>query len=156
MNAATRELMFSSKRPDWGTPQDLYDRLDAEFRFELDAAASEANHKAPHWYDAKGPPDGLTGPWNKVTFCNPPYGRGMGAWVKKASEEVSSGRCPLAVLLLPARTDTAWFHDYCLDKPGVEVRFLRGRVRFVLPDGAKNAAPFPSILVIFRRASDVA
>lgn len=151
MNAATCELMFSSKRPDWGTPQDLYDRLDAEFHFELDAAASEANHKAPRWYQGDVIVNGLTGPWDARTWCNPPYGRGMGAWVRKASEEVASGRCPLAVLLLPARTDTAWFHDYCLNRKGVEVRFLRGRVRFVLPDGARNAAPFPSILVIFRR-----
>lgn len=151
MNAETTRLMFSSKRPDWGTPQDLYDRLDAEFKFELDAAASETNHKAPRWYSDDGSGGGLARSWAARTFCNPPYGRGMGAWVKKASEEVASGRCPLAVLLLPARTDTAWFHDYCLDKPGVEIRFLRGRVRFVLPDGARNAAPFPSILVIFRR-----
>jgi phage N-6-adenine-methyltransferase len=149
MNAATRELMFSSARKDWTTPRDFYAELDAEFHFELDAAASDENHLAPCYYTEDSGGGGLDRKWYVSTFCNPPYGRGVtGRWVEKASREVREGRCPVAVLLLPSRTDTAWWHDYIWGQPGVEVRFVRGRLKF---GGAEHGAAFPSVVVIFRR-----
>src|SRR5574343_269304 len=112
MNAATRELMFSSARQDWTTPRDFYAELDAEFHFELDAAASDENHLAPCYYTEDSGGGGLDRKWYVSTFCNPRYGRGVtGRWVEKASREVREGRCPVAVLLLPSRTDTAWWHE---------------------------------------------
>lgn len=151
MTPETMRVMFSSDKKDWTTPLDFYAKLDAQFRFKLDAAASDENHLAERWYSESDNPDGLTGPWCARTWCNPPYGRGVtGRWVEKAAREVREGRCPVAVMLLPSRTDTAWWHDYIWQKPGVEVRFVRGRLKF---GGAEQGAAFPSVVVIFRRAS---
>lgn len=83
-------------------------------------------------------------PWSGTVWCNPPYGREIGKWVKKAAEKTCT-----VVMLLPARTDTAWFHDFIYGK--AEIRFVRGRLKF---GGCRNSAPFPSMVVIFRRKSD--
>lgn len=150
-----RELMFSSRTDDWSTPQALFDELNEEFSFETDVCATAENTKCSIYI----PPelDGLAASWGpffnlrNVLWCNPPYGRGIGKWVQKASETVAkvhpvAGSC-VVVMLLPARTDTRWFHDYIYKKPNVEVRFLKGRLKF---GGCTNNAPFPSMIVIFR------
>jgi site-specific DNA-methyltransferase (adenine-specific) len=135
-----------SKTDDWATPQNLFDELDAIHHFTLDVAASSTNHKTPHWFglDHENPllRDGLAMSWeNNRVWCNPPYGRQIKDWVKKAHHESVNAEI---VMLLPARTDTAWFHDYAIRH---KVTFVRGRVKF--GDG-KAAAPFPSILVEFK------
>ena len=133
------QLMFSSKTPEWETPQDLFDKLNAEFNFDLDVCATQENAKCKLFYSSGSLE--LEWPVNMVKWMNPPYGRTIGLWVKKASEN------PLTVCLLPARTDTKWFHNYIYNKPGVEIRFIKGRLKF---GHATNSAPFPSMLVIFR------
>lgn len=132
--------LFSSATPEWATPQDLYNALDAEFGFELDPCATDANHKAPKYYTKED--DGLAQDWGKLrTFINPPYGREIGKWVRRAREHAEGGG--LAVALLPARTDTAWWGDVMRAD---EIRFIRGRVHF---GGASTGAPFPSCIVIW-------
>jgi phage N-6-adenine-methyltransferase len=136
--------LTSSLTDEWATPQSLFDQLDAEFGFELDVCASDWNHKTERYFDRFD--DGLAQQWSGVCWMNPPYGREISAWMRKAYE--SSGGGATVVCLVPARTDTAWWHDYAIKG---EVRFLRGRVKFVGRDGdGKNAAPFPSAIVIFR------
>lgn len=138
--------LFSSKRMDWCTPQDFFDRLDAEFHFALDAAATERSAKCRKYYTPET--DGLKQSWDSggAVFCNPPYGRNIGEWVRKAYEESQSGTT--IVLLIPARTDTAYFHDYIYGK--AEIRFVRGRLKFTDENGTgRQSAPFPSMLVIY-------
>lgn len=133
-----REAMFSSKTDLWETPQDFFDKLNEEFHFQTDVCALPENAKCKHFYTPEK--DGLTQEWNGSCWCNPPYGRQIGKWVRKASESKAT-----TVMLIPARTDTAWFHDYICGK--AEVRFVRGRLKF---GEAKNSAPFPSMVVVFR------
>ena len=138
--------LFSSKRMDWCTPQDFFDRLDAEFHFVLDAAATDQSAKCRNYYTPET--DGLKQSWNcgGAVFCNPPYGREIGKWGKKAYEESQSGTT--IILLIPARTDTAYFHDYIYGK--AEIRFVRGRLKFTDENGAAGqSAPFPSMLVVY-------
>lgn len=137
--------MYSSKTPEWATPQKFFDALNAEFHFTLDVCATKENAKCARYFTAED--DGLTAEWGnaqhpEVCWMNPPYGRGIGAWIKKAYESAEGGVS--VVCLLPARTDTAWWHDYAIKG---EVRFIRGRLKF--GDG-KNSAPFPSAVVIFK------
>jgi phage N-6-adenine-methyltransferase len=134
--------MFSSKTDLWSTPQDLFDELDAEFHFDLDVCALPENAKCERYYTPEQ--DGLAQEWTGTCWCNPPYGRQIGKWVKKASECGET-----VVMLVPARTDTKWFHDYIYGK--AEIRFLRGRLHFVSAGGVMDAAPFPSMVVVFRR-----
>lgn len=136
------DVMFSSKTDLWETPQDFFDELDAEFHFTLDACALPENAKCARYCTPEQ--DGLSQPWTGVVWCNPPYGRNIGKWVQKAHEENRRNNNYI-VMLLPARTDTKWFHDYILSK--AEIRFIRGRLKF---GGAKNSAPFPSMVVVFR------
>jgi len=146
---------FSSKKTDWETPQDLFDQLNREFDFTLDVCANPDNAKCDFFFGPQLPPytflDGLTLSWilpgreRNCCWMNPPYGREIGKWVKKAYEESLKG-CTV-VALLPSRTDTRYFHEYIYNKPNVEIRFVRGRIRFV---GAKSVAPFPSMIVVFR------
>lgn len=140
MNTVT----LSSRKHDWETPKALFAALDAEFGFTLDAAASDDNAKCPAYFTSDD--DGLTLPWttNGVVFCNPPYGPGIGKWVKKAYEE-SLYRWATVVLLIPARTETSWWHSYVME--ATEIRLIRGRLRF---SGMKINAPFPSAVVVFR------
>lgn len=142
MNSA----LLSSKKMDWCTPQKFYDKLNEEFSFVADVAATEKNKKAPICYTPET--DGLSNTWvlGGAVFCNPPYGKEIGKWVKKAYEEAQKGAT--VVMLIPARTDTSYFHDYIYGK--AEVRFVRGRLKFTDDNGAEqNAAPFPSMVVIF-------
>ncbi|MBO7171333.1 MAG: hypothetical protein J6V52_00025 [Bacteroidaceae bacterium] len=132
------ELMFSSKTDMWATPQWFFDELDKEFNFTLDACAVKENAKCERFFSPED--DGLSKEWTGTVWCNPPYGRTIGQWVKKAAESKAT-----IVMLLPARTDTKWFHDYIYKK--AEVRFIRGRLKF---GGCDNSAPFPSMVVIFR------
>ena len=140
------EVMFSSKTDIWETPQEFFDELNKEFHFTLDVCATPENAKCEKFYTVED--DGLSQPWDGVVWCNPPYGREIGRWVLAAS--VASGtRGSTVVMLLPARTDTRWFHDLIYQKDRVEVRFLKGRLKF---GGGKNSAPFPSMVVVFRGA----
>ena len=135
------DAMFSSKTDLWETPQEFFNTMDKEFHFNLDVCALPENAKCAAYYTPEM--DGLAQPWYGRCWCNPPYGREIGRWVEKASESAADGS--LVAMLLPARTDTRWFHDYILGK--AEVRFLRGRLKF---GNSKNSAPFPSMVVVFR------
>lgn len=136
-----KDLMFSSKTNEWATPQEFFDKLNAEFNFTLDPCATKENAKCEKFYTQED--DGLKQSWdNETVFCNPPYGRGIKYWVKKASEATGGA----VVMLIPARTDTTYFHNYILGK--AEIRFIRGRLKF---GGSLNSAPFPSMVVIFKQ-----
>ena len=138
------KVMFSSESGNWATPQDFFDKLNEEFHFTLDPCADDLNHKCEKYYTKEQ--DGLAQDWSdESVFCNPPYGRDVSKWVRKCFEEVYSGRCRLAVMLLHARTDTKWFHDYIYHR--AEVRFVKGRLKF---GDQKQPAPFPSMVVVFR------
>ncbi len=131
---------FSSKTNEWATPQDFFDKINEEFKFTLDVAATPANAKCKRFITEDA--DSLQCSWdNEIVWCNPPYGRTLKLWVKKASQTMGG----VVVMLIPARTDTSYFHDYIYGK--AEIRFLRGRLKF---GGSKNSAPFPSMLVVFR------
>lgn len=134
------ELMFSSKTDLWETPQDLFDKLNNEFHFTLDVCATPENAKCDSFYTKEQ--DGLSQPWKGVVWCNPPYGKQIGSWVRRGFFASLSGNT--VVMLLPARTDTRWFHEYIYGK--AEIRFIRGRLKF---GGSKNSAPFPSMVVVF-------
>ena len=124
-------IHFSSQRMDWKTPKAVYQILDSEFQFDHDPCP-------PNFIV-----DGLTSDWGRVNYVNPPYGRGIGKWVQKAYEEYLKGKT--VVMLIPSRTDTIWWHDYCMK--ATEIRFIKGRLRF---DGSLKDAPFPSAIVIFK------
>ena len=134
------EVHFSSETDEWPTPQDFFDRLNEEFGFELDVCATPENAKCPHYFTKRE--NGLLQKWTGVCWMNPPYGREIGQWVKKAYESALDGAT--VVCLLPARTDTSWWHDYCMKG---EIRFVRGRLKF---GNASENAPFPSAVVVFR------
>ena len=135
-----KELMFSSKTDLWETPQDLFDKLNNEFHFTLDVCATPENAKCDSFYTKEQ--DGLSHPWKGVVWCNPPYGKQIGSWVRRGFFASQSGNT--VVMLLPARTDTRWFHEYIYGK--AEIRFIRGRLKF---GGSKNSAPFPSMVIVF-------
>lgn len=139
---------FMSKKSDWETPQVLFNRLNDEFHFTLDAAASDLNHKLPHYYTEKE--DGLTQDWGgERVFCNPPYGsRETGLWTEKCWREAQKPDT-LVVLLIPARTDRKSFHDFIYNKPNVTIRFLKGRLQFEDNGKKMGTAPFPSMICIF-------
>ena len=127
----------------WSTPQDFYDKLNKEFNFTLDPCATDSNHKCDKYFTIDD--DGLIQNWgNNVVFCNPPYGKDIYNWVKKCSEE-SKKQNTTVVMLIPARTDTRYFHEFIYNK-ATEIRFIKGRLKF---GGSKNSAPFPSMVVIF-------
>lgn len=140
-------LMFSSATDEWATPLDFYNTLNNEFNFNLDPCATADNHKCNNYFTREQ--DGLLQNWGGYNvFCNPPYGRVIGAWVEKAYNEAQKANT-LIVMLLPARTDTKWFHNFIYHK--AEIRFIKGRLKF---GGCKNSAPFPSMIVIFKGASN--
>ena len=144
MNAA----LLSSKKMDWCTPIDFFNELNKEFNFVLDAAATDETAKCKDYFTPET--DGLKQSWKRTdgaVFCNPPYGREIGKWVKKAYEE-SAKHDTTIVLLIPARTDTTYFHNYIYKR--AEIRFIRGRLKFTDENGiAGDAAPFPSMVVIY-------
>lgn len=139
---AAGSVHFSSLTPEWSTPQDFFDKLNKEFNFTLDPCATKENAKCAKFYTKED--DGLSKSWeDEMVFMNPPYGREIGKWVAKIAEEGG-------VALLPARTDTRWFHEYIYGK--AEVRFVKGRLKF---GGSKTNAPFPSMIVIFPKPEAV-
>jgi site-specific DNA-methyltransferase (adenine-specific) len=139
-----KDVLWSSNKMDWSTPQDFFDKLNDEFGFTLDPCADSRNHKCEKYYTKEQ--DGLLQDWSgEIVFCNPPYGRDVSRWVQKCFNEVYAGGCRCAVMLLHARTDTRWFHDYIYKR--AEIRFVKGRLRF---GGAISDASFPSMVVIFR------
>lgn len=132
---------YSSKTPEWSTPQAFFDTLDAEFDFTLDPAATKENAKCKKFYTEEE--NGLKQDWKgERVFVNPPYGRVIGDWVKKMSESGAE----VCVALLPARTDTRWFHQYIYGK--AQVRLLKGRLKF---GDSKTSAPFPSMVVVWKK-----
>jgi hypothetical protein len=122
---------FSSLRLDWKTPKSVYQILDAEFHFDFDPCPTDPDF------------DGLDIEWGNRNFVNPPYGRELPKWIQKGYDEWQKGR--MIVFLIPSRTDTKWWHDYCMK--ATEIRFIKGRLKF---DEHKNSAPFPSAIVIFK------
>lgn len=141
MNTKT---LFSSKTDKWATPQTFFDELNREFDFNLDPCADETNHKCEKYFTEEE--NGLLQDWGGGcrVFCNPPYGSSIKDWVAKCYHEGHKEET-LVVLLIPARTDTTYFHDYIEHR--AEIRFVRGRLKF---GNSKTGAPFPSMVVIFR------
>ena len=137
--------LFTSNADCWATPPEFFEELNKEFDFDTDVCALPENTKCPHYYSPDD--DGLRLNWTGSCWCNPPYGRQIVKWVEKAY--MSSLLGATVVMLLPARTDTAWFHEYIYGK--AEIRFVRGRLKFV---GAKSNAPFPSMVAVFRGKGD--
>jgi site-specific DNA-methyltransferase (adenine-specific) len=139
------DLMFSSNSNEWATPQDFFDKLDKEFHFTLDPCATDENAKCDKYYTIKE--DGLKQSWKgHSVFCNPPYGKEIAAWVEKSYME-SVGGCQV-VMLIPARTDTKYWHEWIFGK--AEIRFIKGRLKF---GDSKNSAPFPSAIIIFKKGN---
>lgn len=136
-----QKVMFSSASGEWETPQWLFDLLDDEFDFTLDPCASNVSAKCDEYMTVEE--DGLSQEWDGRVFVNPPYGRAIRDWVKKSYDE--SQHCEVVVMLIPARTDTLWWHSW-IHFQASELRFISGRLRF---GNATNAAPFPSVVVIF-------
>jgi len=135
-------IHFSSERDNWETPQNFFDKLNEEFGFTLDVCAEDNTAKCEKYYTKKD--DAFTKEWKGVCWMNPPYGRGIGVWLKKAYETSQNGST--IVCLIPSRTDTKWWHDYIMKSS--EIRFVKGRLKF---DGHKNSAPFPSAVVVFKK-----
>lgn len=132
---------FSSATDDWATPQDFFDRLNTAFRFTLDACASDTNAKCARYFTVAD--NGLSKDWEGVVWMNPPYGRGIGDWMAKAYQSARENGATV-VALVPARTDTRWWHEYATRG---EIHFVPGRLRF---GNAKANAPFPCAVVTFR------
>jgi site-specific DNA-methyltransferase (adenine-specific) len=140
----TGKAMLTSDTCEWETPFYLYKELDDEFHFTLDACATYENAKCHRFYTMED--DGLKQDWTGETvFCNPPYGKAIGDWVYKGYIE---GQKPntTVVMLIPARTDTKYFHNY-IYHDAKEIRFIKGRLKF---GNSKNSAPFPSMVVIYQ------
>ena len=136
--------LFSSESENWATPIDLFKSLDYVFNFTLDPCSGADNFKCEKHYTIDD--NGLSKDWGgEKVFCNPPYGRDKtGQWMKKCFEE-SKKPGTIVVCLIPARTDTKWFHEYCY-QTSAQIYFIKGRLRF---GDSPNAAPFPSMLIIF-------
>lgn len=135
-------IHFSSASDNWATPPEFFASIEKEFgKFDLDVCASASNAKCKVYFTEKD--DGLRQRWSGKIWMNPPYGRTIGKWMKKAYDSARSGA--FVVCLIPARTDTSWWHEYAARGT---VRFIRGRLKF---GGHKNSAPFPSALVIFNK-----
>jgi phage N-6-adenine-methyltransferase len=131
---------FSSKTDDWATPQDFFDSWNKVFNFDLDVCASKENAKCSKYFDVEV--DGLKQTWKGSCWMNPPYGRDIAKWMEKAHDSWQEGAT--VVCLVPARTDTKWWHHFAMKG---EITFIRGRLKF---GDSKNSAPFPSAVVVFR------
>ncbi len=136
------EGMYSSASDDYGTPQALFDRLNEIYHFDVDVCASHENAKCERYFTKEE--DGLKQDWSQFDTCwmNPPYGRQIYSWIEKAYQTSLKGTT--VVCLLPSRTDTKWFHRFCMKG---EIEFLEGRLKF---NDGKTPAPFPSIIVVFK------
>lgn len=135
--------LMSSNSHEWETPQDFFDMLDAEFNFDLDAAATPENAKCERFFSIKE--NALWQKWSGTVWCNPPYGQIIGKFVKKGYEEAQSGAT--VVMLIPSRTDTQYWHNYVMKAS--EIRFVMGRLYFKA-SGERGPAPFPSAVIVFR------
>ena len=131
--------MYSSETDEWASPQPLFDQLNAEYHFELDVCATTENAKCDRFFTKED--DGLLQNWTGVCWMNPPYGRYISRWMKKAYESSKEGAT--VVCLIPSRTDTKWWHEYAAKG---EIRFIKGRLKF---GNSKSSAPFPSAIIIF-------
>ena len=147
MNKAVQKTMFSSSSGEWATPQDFFEKLNWRFGpFDLDPCATPYNTKCANFYTEVE--DGLTKDWGgHIVFVNPPYGRGIEQWIVKGYQE-SQKQDTRVVMLIPARTDTKYWHDYVMKAK--EIHFIKGRLTF---GDAKNAAPFPSAVIVFENTS---
>ena len=135
---------FSSGSDEWETPDDLFDLLSDEFAFTLDACASDENHKVDRYYTKQD--DALSRAWTGVVWMNPPYGREIGKWAEHAYKCSVTDRA-IVVCLVPARTDTVWWHTWVAK--ALEVRLLKGRIKFKRDGDKVSSAPFPSAIVVF-------
>ena len=141
--ATNLKTMLSSQDMTWETPQDFFDKLNDEFHFTLDPCATPETAKCKKYYTKED--DGLVQDWsNEIVFCNPPYGTAIKHWVKKCANE---GKKTTVVMLIPARTDTIYFHEHIYHK--AEIRFVKGRLKFGGKQKGSGCAPFPSMIVIF-------
>lgn len=139
----SKNVHFKSTTNEWETPQDTFNELNKEFNFTLDPCATKETAKCDKYYTKED--NGLTKDWsNEIVFCNPPYGREIKKWAKKAYEEAQKGA--IIVCLVPSRTDTRYWHNYFMKAD--EIRFIKGRLKF---GNATNSAPFPSALIIFNK-----
>lgn len=136
-----RAVYASSESCEWSTPLDFFEKLNEQFNFDLDVCATRDNAKCARYFTSEE--NGLSQEWTGVCWMNPPYGKEIASWMRKAYE--SSQKGATVVCLVPARTDTGWWHDYAMRG---EVHFVRGRLKF---GGSKSAAPFPSAVVVFRK-----
>lgn len=141
MTPEQQAAMFSSATDLWSTPQEFFNKLNAAFNFETDVCALPDNAKCKTYFTPEI--DGLKQDWTGVCWMNPPYGRGISAWVEKAYLSAKQNGATV-VCLLPARVDTRWWHEYCTKG---EVTYIRGRLKF---GDARDSAPFPSAVVVFR------
>ena len=140
------KLMYSSNDTTWSTPQDFFERLDNEFHFTLDPCCVPSTAKCSTYFTPEI--DGLKQSWEGYTvFMNPPYGRKIGAWLEKAYNESLKGTT--VVCLIPSRTDTKYWHDFCMK--AAEIRFVKGRLKF---GNSTSSAPFPSAVVVFKNNSE--
>ena len=143
------KALFTSNKQNWETPQGLFDKLNSEFNFDLDAAASDENHKCENYFTEEQ--NALEQDWSKYKsiFINPPYDSKLQTEFLKKAYETNKTYGNNIVLLIPARTDTARWHDYIFNK--ADIRFLRGRIKFEV-DGVphKDPAPFPSAIIIYK------
>lgn len=138
--------MFSSNTDEWATPQAFFDELNDEFEFTLDPCATPNNAKCPRYFTKEQ--NGLLQSWQgERVFCNPPYGKEIGKWVEKCYREASEGA--MVVMLIPARTDTKYFHEYIYKKH--ETRFIKGRLKF---NDCGKPAPFPSMVVVMKGGAE--
>lgn len=132
------QALFTSRKEDWETPNNF-----------IDVAASDFNAKLPKYFTKED--NALTKKWEGNVFCNPPYGRDLRKWLEKAYKEHQRDPNRVIVFLIPSRTDTSYWHDFIFDK--AKVRFIRGRLKFEVEGESKDAAPFPSALVIYGEVS---
>ena len=137
--------IFTSNSEDWETPQALYDLLNEKYHFDLDACADETNFKHEVYFSKEE--NSLEQTWFGTVFMNPPYGPQIKKWVAKAYSESQKGNCTV-VCLLPSRTDTVWFHDFCTKG---NITFIKGRLKF---SNSKSSAPFPSMITVFKQNPD--
>jgi len=140
--------LYSSKQNTWETPQNLFDKLNDEFNFTLDVCAEKETAKCENYYTKED--NSLTKDWDQnICWANIPYGRGMYTWIEKIYKQ-NKIKNTVIVLLIPARTDTKYWHDFVMKAS--EIRFIKGRLKF---GGATNSAPFPSAIIVFNNKQDL-
>jgi phage N-6-adenine-methyltransferase len=140
------KVLFSSKSNEWATPTSLFEKLNRTFNFTLDPCSTDENHKCDNYYTKEN--NGLVQDWSgESVFVNPPYGRQIGKWIEKSFNE-SRKKGTLVVCLIPARTDTIYWHTYCMRAH--EIYFIKGRIKFENKEHKPSPAPFPSAVVVFK------